>query len=145
MKFKFIAAAMCGIALAACNDNTPNPDALRGANFVSNQPGANITLTFDANEMMASGRVVNLYHGTYTVDGNKIKFGNMGITMMMGPADAMETEQVYMQFLPTVETYELKDGHLTLKGADGTEIVFEQVETLPDTDADADADAEPAE
>lgn len=134
MKFKFIAAAMCGIALAACGNNNQNPEALRGANFVSNQPGANITLTFDANEMMASGRVVNMYHGTYTADGNKIKFGDMGTTMMMGPSDAMATEQVYMQFLPTVETYELKDGQLTLKSADGTEMVFEQVEVLPDAE-----------
>lgn len=134
MKFKFIAAAMCGIALAACGNNNQNPDALRGANFVSAQNGTNITLTFDADEMMASGRVVNLYHGTYTADGNKIKFGNMGTTMMMGPADAMQTEQIYMQFLPTVETYELKDGRLTLKSADGTEMVFEQVEVLPDAE-----------
>ncbi len=132
MKFKFIATAMCGIALAACGDNSQNGEALKGANFVSNQPGANITLTFDGNEMMASGRVVNLYHGTYTVDGNKIKFGDMATTMMMGPDDAMATEQIYMQFLPTVETYELSNGRLTLKGANGTEIVFEQVETLPD-------------
>ncbi len=135
MKFKTIGAALCVLALAACGDNSNNnAAALKGANFVSEQPATNITMTFDPTEMRVSGRVVNMYNGAYTVDGNKIKFDNMATTMMMGPADAMEAEQTYMQFLPTVETYELSNGRLTLKNADGVEIIFQQVETLPDAE-----------
>ena len=40
----------------------------------------------------------------------------------------MQTEQDYFQFMTTVETYDLDDGRLTLKNADGKEIVFQQVE-----------------
>lgn len=134
MKFKNFIIAASVVALAACGNNSNDGAELKGANFVSEQPGTNITLSFDPAEMRASGRVVNLYNGAYSVDGNKIKFGNMATTMMMGPTDAMETEQVYMQFLPMVETYELTDGRLTLKSADGTEIVFQQVESLPDAE-----------
>ncbi len=134
MKFKMIIAGAGLIALAACGNNNQDAAALKGAKFVSEQPGTNITISFDPNEMHVSGRVVNLYNGAYEVRGNKIKFDNMVTTMMMGPADAMETEQIYMQFLPTVETYELKDGRLTLKNGAGTEIIFQQVETLPDAE-----------
>lgn len=126
-------ALMTGIlALAACGDNTPNPAALKGANFISQQPGANITLSFAADEMRVNGQVVNLYNGTYTVNGDKIQFGPLASTMMMGPMDAMQTEQDYFQFMATVDSYDLKGGRLTLKNNAGKEIVFQQIETIPD-------------
>lgn len=131
MNIKPFALAAGIFALAACGDNTPNPDALRGANFVSAQPGTNITLSFAADEMRVNGRVVNLYNGTYTVDGAKISFGPLASTMMMGPMDAMQTEQDYFQFMETVDSYDLKNGRLTLKNPNGKEIVFQQVENLP--------------
>jgi len=131
MNLKTFAFGASLICLGACGDNAPNPDALRGANFVSQQPGATITLAFDANEMMANGRVVNLYHGPYSVDGNKIKFGDMAATRMMGPMEAMTVEDEYFQFLPTVETYEFDDGRLVLRNGAGKEMVFGQVDELP--------------
>ncbi len=131
MKFKMIAAATCALTLAACGDNAQNPEMLKGTNFVSAQPGVDISLSFDPEEMRVYGRVVNLYNGGYQADGNEIKFGEIASTMMMGPADAMETEQEYFQFIPTVEKYEFADGKLTLIGNDGKEIIFVQVEELP--------------
>ena len=122
-------ALMAGVlALAACGDNTPNPEMLKGANFIAAGAGADITLSFDANEMRVNGQVVNLYNGTYEANGNQIKFSPFASTMMMGPMDAMQTEQDYFQFMTTVETYDLTDGRLTLKNAEGKEIVFQQVE-----------------
>ncbi len=118
-------------ALAACDRTPQNPELLKGANFVSQQPGTDITISFDPNEMRVYGKVVNLYNGAYTADGNNIKFDGFATTMMMGEPSAMETEQEYFQFMPTVETYELGDGKLTLIGTDGKEIVFTQVESLP--------------
>ena len=50
--------------------------------------------------------------------------------MMMGPMDAMETEQEYFRFLSTVENYELANGRLVLKDAAGKEMVFTQVDEL---------------
>ena len=113
-----------------------NPEVLKGLNFVSAQPGVDITLSFDPNEMRVYGGVVNRYNGAYTADGDNIKFEGFASTMMMGAPDAMETETEYFQFMPTVETYEYSDGKLTLIGENGKEIVFVQVENTP-TDANA--------
>ena len=135
MKFKLIATGLCALALAACGDNAQNPDVLKGANFVSAQPGVDITLSFDPEEMRVYGSVVNRYNGAYTAEGDEIKFDGFASTMMMGAPEAMETETEYFQFMPTVETYEYSDGKLTLIGEGGKEIVFVQVEELPDANA----------
>ena len=135
MKFKFIATGICALALAACGNSDQNPEVLKGLNFVSAQPGVDITLSFDPNEMRVYGGVVNRYNGAYTADGDEIKFDGFASTMMMGAPDAMEIETEYFQVMPTVETYEYSDGKLTLVGADGKEIVFVQVEENPDAQA----------
>lgn len=122
------------LALAACGNGGNNPAKLKGAHFVATGNGTDITLSFDENEMRVYGQVVNLYNGSYTVSGDKIAFGNMATTMMMGPQNAMQTEQEYFQFLSTVETYNLANGRLTLKNASGQEVVFQQVSQLPSTE-----------
>ncbi len=134
MNFKSILAGACTLALVACGDASQNPDVLKGANFVSAQPGVDITLSFDPNEMRVYGRVVNLYNGGYSAEDDNIKFDGFASTMMMGEPEAMAVEQEYFQFMPTVETYEYTDGKLTLIGNDGKEIVFVQVETLPESE-----------
>lgn len=131
MNFKGFAIGALALALMGCNDNTQNPEVLKGLNFVSAQPGADITITFDPNEMRVYGGVVNRYNGGYTADGDNIKFEGFASTMMMGAPEAMETEQEYFEFMPTVERYEYSEGKLTLIATDGKEIIFTQVETLP--------------
>ena len=134
MKMKLLAIGACALALAACGDNGQNPELLKGANFVSAQPGVDITLSFDPVEMRVYGGVVNRYNGAYSADGDNIKFEGFASTMMMGDAEAMETEQEYFAFMPTVETYELSDGKLTLVASDGKEIIFTQVQETPGVD-----------
>ncbi len=131
MNFKGFAIGALALALMGCNDNTQNPEVLKGLNFVSAQPGADITIAFDPNEMRVYGGVVNRYNGGYTADGDNIKFEGFASTMMMGAPEAMETEQEYFEFMPTVERYEYSEGKLTLIATDGKEIIFTQVETLP--------------
>lgn len=150
MNIKSFAVVAGVLALTACGDNTPNPEMLKGANFIAAGNGTDITLSFDANEMRVNGQVVNLYNGSYEVNGDQIKFSPFASTMMMGPMDAMQTEQDYFQFMATVESYDLTDGRLTLKNADGKEIVFQQVEPAAEVveaavveEVPADAVAEP--
>ena len=131
MKFKLFAIGACALTLAACDMGAQNPDMLKGKYFVANQPDATIVLTFAPDEMRVNGRVVNLYNGAYTADGDNIKFDGFASTMMMGEPNAMAAETEYFQFMPTVEKYELRDGILTLTAGDGTEIVFTMVENDP--------------
>ena len=138
MNIKSFAMLAGVLALTACGDGTPNPELLKGANFVAAGNDVDITLNFDANEMRVNGQVVNLYNGSYQVDGDKITFSPFASTMMMGPMEAMQTEQDYFQFMTTVESYDLKDGRLTLKNADGKEIVFQQVEQPAESAESAD-------
>ena len=146
MKFKLFAIGACALALTACGDNTTqNPELLKGANFISAQPGVDITLSFDPVEMRVYGGVVNRYNGGYTANGDNIKFESFASTMMMGDPEAMETEREYFEFMPTVETYELGDGKLTLIATDGKEIVFTQIESQPDEVASEQTTETPAE
>lgn len=131
MNIKSFALIAGVLALAACGDGTPNPEQLKGANFISANDAVDITLSFAPDEMRVSGQVVNLYNGLYEASGNHITFHPFASTMMMGPMDAMQIEQDYFQFMTTVETYDFSNGRLTLKNADGKEIVFQQVDELP--------------
>lgn len=145
MTLKTFASIAGLLALTACGDNAQNPELLKGANFIAEGPDATIILTFAPDEMRVNGKVVNLYNGAYTVEGDTIKFDGFASTMMMGEPNAMAVEQEYFQFMPMVEKYELADGKLTLIANDGKEIVFTQVDVIPtDTPAEGDAVAEPA-
>lgn len=131
MTLKFLAIGACAMALAACDMNTQNPEMLKGKHFVANQPGATVVLSFAPDEMRVNGKVVNLYNGAYTADGDSIKFDGFASTMMMGEPTAMQTETEYFQFMPTVVSYELRDGTLVLTSDNGSEIVFTMVESDP--------------
>lgn len=128
MNLKSFALIAGVLALTACGDKTPNPEMLKGESFIASGNGTDITLSFDATEMRVNGQVVNLYNGYYEAEGANIKFSPFASTMMMGPTEAMQIEQEYFQFMTTVETYDLKDGQLTLKNAEGKEMVFQQVD-----------------
>lgn len=134
MTFKAFTLGVSLLALAACGDNGQNPENLRGAAFIANGDGTNITLSFDENEMRFYGQVVNLYNGSYRASGDRIKFDQDATTLMMGPADAMDTERNYFQFLTQVEKYNLNDGTLTLTANDGKTMTFKQVDAdaVPD-------------
>ncbi len=133
MNLKSFALIAGVLALTACGDKTPNPEMLKGESFIASNNGTDITLSFDANELRVNGQVVNLYNGYYEAEGASIKFSPFASTMMMGPVESMQVEQEYFQFMTTVESYDLKDGQLTLKNAEGKEMVFQQVEAAAET------------
>lgn len=124
---------MAGVlAIAACGNDAPqNPELLRGGEFTTEMNGVTVTLKFDPNDTNVYGRVVNSYRGTYNATGNKITFSPFASTMMMGPADAMNVERDYFDFMTKTKSYRLKDNSLTIKGTDGREIVFQKLDIEP--------------
>lgn len=132
MKFKYFAIIGTVAALAACDNNADMAASLRGNNYMANTDGVNIALAFDPDNNTVHGQVVNLYNGPYVIDGNKIKFGNLATTMMMGPMPAMNVEQAFLQFMNTADTYEIQDSKLIIRNSDGQEIVFDQVDVIPE-------------
>ncbi len=134
MNVKYFAIIGAVAALAACdNKTTNNADALRGTNYMATTTdGVNIALSFDPENDTVHGQIVNLYNGPYSIDGNQIKFGDFATTMMMGPQNAMNVEQAYFQFMQGAQTYEITDSQLILRDNNGQEIIFDQVDVIPE-------------
>lgn len=117
------------LVVVACSAKS---ESFKGKDYkmVNAMNGAEITLGFSAKENRFFGQVVNRYFGSYTQDGNKITFGPAGSTMMMGPEPLMEAENQYLRSLPDVKTFAIDGKKLTLKMADGKELVFEETGTI---------------
>ena len=115
---------ICALFLFGCSENKP---IFSGEYQLQNYPeGAEITLSFE-NYDFAGSSGVNRYFGSFVHTETDIKFNNIGMTMMMGPKDAMETEQKYLRTLEDVRNYTYKDGILTLKNSNGLELVFKKI------------------
>lgn len=91
------------------------------------QNNAKVILEFAQDENRYYGSVVNRYFGNYELDGNKIKFGPAGVTMMMGPEDQMEAEYNYLQILPRIVSYKMSGSNLVLVTNNGQELGFKEI------------------
>lgn len=56
-------------------------------------------LTFGDDGRVSGRATVNRVFGPYEIDGDVISFGALGTTMMAGPQDAMDQEQLLLQAL----------------------------------------------
>ena len=114
--------------LSACGqgEGTATTTDISG-NFQTTLNDTPVKLTLDTQAGNFHGRVVNNFRGPLTVTNGTINFGMAAATMMMGLPSAMEAEHNLFQFLPTVTTYRLTEGRLTLKAADGNSMTFERV------------------
>jgi heat shock protein HslJ len=73
-----------------------------------------------------SGKVVNNIMGSYTIGKNKsLSFGDAATTMMMGPEEAMEAEQNFLQILPKIRSYKMQGNYLALITENGGQLLFE--------------------
>ena len=73
-----------------------------------------------------SGKIVNNMMGNYELTGKSgIKFSQAATTMMMGPQEAMEAEQNFLQILPKIKSYKMQGNYLVLVTDNGGELVFE--------------------
>lgn len=122
---KLLSVLIMALGLTACTKS----ENIKGNEYVMlDAPnGAEITLMFSDTDNRASGKVVNRYFGTYTIDGNKLTFGPMASTMMMGPKPLMQAEYQYLQDLPKTVSYEATSNGLTLNLSDNRQLKFKKV------------------
>ena len=81
--------------------------------MVNSPNGAPIILSFN-DDGTINAKVVNIIMGNYKIEGNNLTIMPGGTTMMMGPKKEMEAEQIFIQMLPEVKSYEMKDDRLEL-------------------------------
>ena len=112
--------------LSACSYGADSPN-LKGSNFESVVDGVTITLSFDAEEQRAYGKVANRYMSSYEINGSQITFTQAAMTMMMPIGNAAEVEHNYFKFFNDVKTFELKNDVLILKDSSGKEMRFTKV------------------
>ena len=73
-----------------------------------------------------SGKVVNNIMGSYTLGNNySLSIGEAVTTMMMGPEEAMEAEQNFLQILPRIKSYKMQGKYLVLITENGGQLLFE--------------------
>lgn len=123
---KLLSIMFAALLMGACSAESDSTFKGKDYKLTYAENGADIILGFSANEDRYHGRVVNNYFGMYTVDGDNIKFGPAGSTMMMGPQKLMEAEQNYFRTLPQVRTFKVHGKKLTLYTENGEKLVFEE-------------------
>lgn len=82
----------------------------------------NIVLGSQDGRFAGSGGV-NRMMGGYTLDGNALTFSAAALTMMAGPPEAMQQEQVIVQALPRVSGFQISGDQLTLVDAAGQPVI----------------------
>ena len=71
------------------------------------------TLQFSAADTLVSGRTnCNRFFGKYELKGQKLEFGNLGMTRMACPE--MQYEDAFVKMLDEVDGYEIKGAELKL-------------------------------
>lgn len=74
-----------------------------------------LTLKFDDATKQVSGFAgCNRFFGTYTVDGNKLTFSNIGATKMLCPENNNTIETDYFKVLESVTNFNLSDNSISL-------------------------------
>ena len=110
--------------LAACGSEqeTLKPGSYKLVDSLNNVP----TILNLGEDGRFSGKIVNNMMGNYELTGKSgIKFSQAATTMMMGPQDAMESEQNFLQILPKIKSYKMQGNYLVLVTDNGGELVFE--------------------
>ncbi len=89
--------------------------------------GTTITANFADGEIRGTAGC-NSYFGSYTTDGMRIEFGELGWTAMacLDPPGVMEQETLVMDFFMNAERFELEDGRLYIYRSDGEALTFDR-------------------
>ena len=114
------------LALSACS-SSDSSQALTGHIWVLTElngkaplPDTTITAEFDEEGKVGGSASCNSYNTTYTVDGNKITFGEHAATTLMAcPEPIMKQENAFFDVLKNAATFEIVEDGLTLYDNDG--------------------------
>jgi heat shock protein HslJ len=125
------------VLLGGCASLSSSGGDLTGPTWVvtqlSGQPlveNSGITASFSSDGTVSGSAGCNRYNGEYTSSGASITFSvNMAMTMMMCEQAVMEQESAYINALGQVRTYSISGDQLSLKDADGTEVLLFQAQS----------------
>ena len=122
------------VGLPACGSGgTSDPGELVGVEWVLSESSvsstdlgaAGITATFDG-QRIGGFSGVNQYGGPYTArDDGSFEVGEISSTMMAGPEPLMRAETAYVTLLQECDSYEVRDGKLTLSTGGNATLVYE--------------------
>jgi putative lipoprotein len=122
------APALLALALVACVEEGP-PPALTGKSWSAieiggaSPAGAAPTLTIADGRVSGTGGC-NTYGGEAQINGAAVKFlGLIATEMACTDAEAMETEQAFMDALSATARAEISEGELTFFSKDGEALV----------------------
>ena len=117
----------------ACAETAPSQaDELESVRWILEQYGAkgnpeavlegqDVTATFDSAEGQVNGSAsCNHYFGGYEVSKNTLTISQLGQTEMycVDPEGIMEQEQQYLKILQAAESYQIRNGKLTIDCGD---------------------------
>jgi heat shock protein HslJ len=93
---------------------------------VSTVADATVTMTLADDGQVSGNASCNTYNGSYTMDGSNITFGPlMSTKMACTPEEVNTQEQQYLAALANTKTWELMNGILTFRDADGaTQVTY---------------------
>lgn len=75
------------------------------------------TIVFDKDKISGFAGV-NRYFGPYTIQGNSIKIGDLGSTMMAGDSKSMKIESSFLRDLSTMTEIQVKGNMIILSSGD---------------------------
>ena len=81
------------------------------------------TLRFGTDAKVSGNGGCNNFFGTFTLDGRRLKFGELGSSRMMCEGN-MELEDAYLKVLSIEMRALFSDGKLILTGDDGNQMIF---------------------
>lgn len=116
------AVLLCGVIVSAgCVSDTAGNNT--GSSLTGNWTAADnplVTLVFNADGTYSGEAQVNLYDGTFSVNGSSLDMGDgVNRTKRAGPSDMMEAEDSYLGCLTRVSSYAVSGDTLTLSDKDG--------------------------
>ena len=105
MMKKLVLALVLFLAACGSEQETLKPGSYKLVDSLNNVP----TILNLGEDGRFSGKIVNNMMGNYELTGKSgIKFSQAATTMMMGPQDAMESEQNFLQILPKIKSYKMQ-------------------------------------